>query len=374
MVVRFSKLLMGGVCALILIFLLFFSSDVSCAVRDGLSICLNILVPSLFVFLILSDLFIKTGHLSQLLKPFGWFCGKLFHISSSLGPLLLMSLLCGYPVGARLIAALTKEKVMSKETGSRLLCFCVNAGPAFLIGSVAIPIFGSLQLGIVLFCSNIAAFFAVGIISGIGKKAEPLSLSNQTLNFSDALVSSVKSSTNAMVNICSFVLLFSGILGLLQQIGFFQLLETVSAPFLPSETASAFVTGMLEVSNGIVLCKQVPGALSFFLTVLITSFGGFCVHLQIRAILSKTGISMKLFYRYRILYLIVSFITSLLLFQFQEESVSVFSTNTTITAVAGHGSPAASILLLVFSVFLLCCDKKSVTIEKKHFLQKGSPS
>lgn len=375
--IRLSKWFLGGIGVLILILLLLFSAPISRSVAEGVSICLDILVPSLFVFLILSDLFVQTGILSHLLKPFGWICGKLFHLPTSLGAVLLMSLLCGYPVGARLIRNLVDQKQISPKMGTRLLCFCVNAGPAFLIGSVGIPIFGSLKLGVVLFCSHVTAFFVVGIISGFQKEeVDSFSVTVKSPSFSEALVTSVKSATNAMVNICAFVLLFSGILGLLRQIGFFHLLESISTSFLPipSGTVSALVTGILEVSNGVVLCKQVPGAMSFFLTVVITAFGGLCVHMQIRAILSKTGVSMKPFYRYRILYIATSLVTSFILFQILEDSISVFSTNSAIIASVGQSNPYASILLLIFSVFLLCCDKKSATIEMKQIIRKGKIS
>ncbi len=352
MVIKLSKFGLGIFSFAVLILLIIFSSDVSQAVSESVSICLNILIPSLFVFLILSDFFIQTGWLSHILKPFSFICSKLFHIPSSLGPAVFMSLVCGYPVGAKLIARMVEEKTISDKLGERLLTFCVNAGPAFLIGGVAIPIFSSLKLGLIIFISHITAFFIVGICSGIGKKAERLNISNVAVSPSEALVSSVRSATMAMVNICAFVLLFSGILGMLKQIGFFNALENIFSNLIPSGSASTIVAGALEVSSGVFLSKDVVGTLSFFIVVAVTAFGGICVHLQIRSILCKTKISMKLFYRYRILYLLISLFTSAILFFFIGDTAAVFSTASNITPSADHGDPFASILLLIFSAFV----------------------
>lgn len=352
MVIRLSKFALGIFSFAVLALLIIFSSDVSQAVSEGISICLNILIPSLFVFLILSDFFIQTGWLSHMLKPFSFICSKLFHIPLSLGSVIFMSLVCGYPVGAKLIAKMVEEKKISNKLGERLLTFCVNAGPAFLIGGVAIPIFSSLKLGLIIFISHVTAFFIVGICSGIGKKAEHLNISNAAIPSSEALVSSVRSATKAMVNICAFVLLFSGILGILKQIGFFNALENVFSNFIPHGSASAIVAGALEVSFGIFLSKEVVGTFSFFIVVAVTAFGGICVHLQIRSILCNTKISMKSFYIYRILYLLISLITSAVLIFFIGDTAAVFSPASNITPSADHGNPFASILLLIFSAFV----------------------
>ena len=65
MVIKLSKFALGIFSFAALAALIIFSSDVSQAVSEGVSICLNILVPSIFVFLILSDFFIQTGWLDR---------------------------------------------------------------------------------------------------------------------------------------------------------------------------------------------------------------------------------------------------------------------------------------------------------------------
>ncbi len=336
--------------------LLLLSKPVSLAVLSGVSLCLKVLIPSMFVFLILSGFFMKTRMLDCFIRPFGVVCKKLFHVDASLGTLLLMSVLCGYPVGARLLSDLVLEGRLSRQTANRMLCFCVNAGPAFLIGGVCVPLFSSVSLGLVLFFSHLCAFFGVGILSGIGKSVEVVQASPERLPLSDALVDATHAATRSMAGICAFVILFSGILGLLYELGFFALLQ--------NETLCAVVTGSLEVSNGVAACKALSPRTAFLVITGITAFGGLCVHCQILSIAKKAGLSLKAFFCWRPIYCAISLGVGYLLcshITFVSPAFFVFGTQ------AGFASktPLSAVFLLILSATLLCCDKKTAIIKTK---------
>ena len=170
------KFIISIFCLFIIIFVLAFSKTISTAVTQSLLICINILIPSMFIFLIISEFFYKTNILNHILKPFSFLCEKLFKIDRKIGPILFFSLICGYPAGANLISNLVKENKISKKTANRMLYFCVNAGPSFLIGGVSIPLSNDITVGIILFISQIISFFVVGTFSSIGEKLEKVKL------------------------------------------------------------------------------------------------------------------------------------------------------------------------------------------------------
>lgn len=342
--------------------ILILSKQVNQSVYAGLMLCMQTLIPSLFIFLALSDFALKTHALSLILKPFGWLCAKLFHIDKSLGTVLFMSLVCGYPVGARMLADLTCRGIASRATAERMLCFCVNAGPAFLIGSVGIPLFHSVSVGFIICLSHIIAFFAVGILTGIGKTAEPIRYQPNAISPAIALVESVQSAVRSMASICSFVLLFSGLLGLMHQLGVFQLFHS---PLL-----EAGLTGILEVSNGIMACSFLPTNVALPLITAITAFGGICVHCQIKAMVTKANLSLGPFLRWRFLYCAISTGTCMLLSNMISIPVAASSSLQTHPEIASQ-TPVAAILLIILSATLLCCDKKTVIIKKTQKLYKG---
>lgn len=351
----FSILLTAG-----LVLLLVFAQPIAASVSRGLSICLNTLIPSLFVFMIIADFTVRTGVIDWISRPFGILCAKLFHIDASFGTLLIMSLICGYPVGAKLLADQVASGKLSKDEASRMLAFCVNAGPAFIIGSVSVPIFGSAKLGFFLFLSHLIAFFAVGIVSGIKRKAFTVNISQQKTGYTNGLVDAVSSSCKAMLNICAFVLLFSGIIGLLELIGVIPALASLFNPSVPQELTQAGIYGMLEVSNGILLCKGLPSA--FLLAAAITAFGGLCVQFQIQSIVGKRNISMKYFYLYRPLYIFVSVLMAWIFSHLCHPAMQTMIVNSSTIPQTTSSTPLASVFLIVLSASLLLCDKKSGTI------------
>lgn len=336
-------------------------SYIANSVTKSIDICLSVLIPSLFIFLVISDLLIKTKALNIITKPFGKLFGFLFKVDSSFGPLIISSLLCGYPVGAKLIKDLTESKQISEQTASRLLCFCVNAGPAFLIGSVAAPLFGSNVFGFILLISHFIAFLIVGILSGINKKKEICSLSSNRYSFDEALVLSVNSGIKSMAMICGFVIIFFAILTLLFET---TALKSICSPFL-----NAVISGLLEVSSGVEACKKLPLNIAFPLVSGITAFGGICVHLQIRALTKSANISMKPFLIWRFVYATISLAISLLALQFIDIPSEVFLSQNA-TAKAFSTTPISSILLIILSLTLLCCDKKADIMKLRLFPRK----
>ncbi|WP_069988893.1 hypothetical protein [Massilioclostridium coli] len=346
-----------------LVLLLIFAEQVGDSVRTGVEICLYTLIPSLFVFMALASFFVNSGLLNHVLSPFGWICGKLFHIPNHYGPLLFMSMIGGYPVGAKLIAEQIQQGKLSPQIGQRMLCYCVNSGPAFVIGSVALPLYQNRKLGFFLFFSNIAAFFVVGILTGIHQKAIQTPIQPKRQQIASTFVHSVLSSIKSMGSICGFVLIFSAVIGLLYDTGVIQSLVSLFGFFMDPNLAKGLLVGCLEVTNGTIACGDIPGITSILAVAGLTAFGGFSVHFQIKSILLPTGISMKPFYCYRLIYVLVSVVGVWALLQLTQTSVSTFAAATGVQGIWFSFSPVSSIFLILLSLLLLLSDRKSDIIK-----------
>ena len=68
----------------------------------------------------------------------------------------------GYPAAAKCINDFVLEGKLETKTASKMLCYCVNAGPSFLIAAVGTGVFGSFKVGVLLFA---AQFFSSAIIA-----------------------------------------------------------------------------------------------------------------------------------------------------------------------------------------------------------------
>lgn len=144
--------------------LLHWPQESMAAVREGLNLCGNVILPSLFPFFVLSALIVELGlsqYLGKLLEPV---MRPLFHLNGSCACALAMGFIGGYPVGARTAINLYQNGQCTKTEAERLLAFCNNSGPAFILGVVGAGVFGSSQVGLILYFTHVCASLLVGLI------------------------------------------------------------------------------------------------------------------------------------------------------------------------------------------------------------------
>ena len=115
--------------------------EVSHGARNGLSVCAGVIIPNLMPFLVLSSLAALSGVPQIIAKLSGRIMEKLFSVSGLGCTPLILGFTGGYPVGAASIAQLVREGQLSRDDGERLLPFCNNTGPAFIIGAAGAGVF-----------------------------------------------------------------------------------------------------------------------------------------------------------------------------------------------------------------------------------------
>ncbi len=131
----------------------------------GLSYSFGVLVPSLFPFMFLSNFAAEYGISQALGRSLEYATEKLFNLPGESGVTILLSLIGGFPVGAGGINVLKKQGVITNEQAVRMLMFCVNSGPAFLISVVGAQLYGSVKAGVVLLTGQTAASLSIGFFT-----------------------------------------------------------------------------------------------------------------------------------------------------------------------------------------------------------------
>ena len=116
-------------CIYLLFFLLLHPAEALPAARDGLTLWLNVMIPALLPFLILTGILLKTGNIRKLLNPAAPLTKKLLGLSPAGTYVFLLGLLCGYPMGAKLAHDLYINQQISRREGEYLLSFSCNASP-----------------------------------------------------------------------------------------------------------------------------------------------------------------------------------------------------------------------------------------------------
>ncbi len=136
-------------CCTFLLLLLFYSEECISLASNGLLIWYHNMIPSLFPFMVLSGFMIRTGlslKIGQWLQPV---LGIFFHLPSRMLYAIFMGFLCGFPMGAKIVADMLEKEQISLKEGEYLLAFCNNIGPLYMLGYV-IPLFNYKDLGKVL--------------------------------------------------------------------------------------------------------------------------------------------------------------------------------------------------------------------------------
>ncbi len=276
--------------------LVFYAEEASQGASSGLNFCLHVLIPSTFPFLVLASLCVHSGvslWLERLLRPV---TQLLFHLPGCCGATILLGMVGGYPVGARGIAALYRQGSVTREQANRMLSFCVNAGPSFTISVIGSSLYGRPLFGLYLFASLTAASLLIGVGLGVFSRltakesiASP-SASPETapMPFGDALVVSASDASRGMVGACSFVLLFSSALALLQSVGFLPLLsQGLSALGISPASAEAGFPLLWEIGGGCGAASLL--GTSPILVAFGVGFGGLCVQFQVLGFAAVIG-------------------------------------------------------------------------------------
>ena len=268
-----KQLISGSAAACAMLIIILDTKTAISGAQDGLNLCIQAVIPSLFPFLIFSGIIISCiqGSKSRFLRPLGRLC----KIPQGSEPLLIIGLIAGYPVGAQLICESFKKGSISEKTAKRMLGFCNNAGPAFLFGMIA-PQFSNPAIPWVLWLIHLVTAILVGCIMP-GRQSEQCCISDSSTL---TLVQSLQITVRTMAGICGWVILFRIILAFLNR-WLFWMFDT---------DMQVLLSGLLELSNGCIRLKDVAKeGVRFLLASFMLAAGGLCVGMQTASVTQPLG-------------------------------------------------------------------------------------
>ena len=288
------------------------SAQTVAACREGLRLCVELILPSLFPFFVLSALLGKLGLpglLGKRLAPLG---ERLFHVSGAGFTAFFMGLLGGYPLGAAYIANLTESGQVSDREASRLLAFCNNSGPAFFVGALGTGVFGSVQIGLLLYAVHMAAALLTGLIfRGKNNASDSAVLPMPPLPFSKAIPEAVRQAVSASLNVCGFVVCFAVFTGLLDAKGFLSLVAGHLAVWTGQSLpwCRALLKGFLELGGGIGALRGLPSTPeNLALAAALMGWGGLSVQFQTLSLIADRDIKSAPHTAGRLLSAVLSFL------------------------------------------------------------------
>ena len=271
--------------------------------KDGLALCFNVIVPSLFPFFVLSSLVVDLGLAAYLGRAMEGLMRPLFRVSGSCAAAVALGFIGGYPVGARTALQLYEQGLCSKTEAERLLAFCNNSGPAFILGVVGAGVFGDSRVGLLLYLTHALASLLVGLLFRFyggwerRRACAPRPKPIQTVTLPAAFTGAVSRALQSTLNICAFVVFFAVVLRLLSAYGALSgAAALLSLAGFEGEWARRLVAGLLELSSGV---ASLQGSAEFTGRVSMAAFvlgwAGLSVHCQVLSFLVDSGLSARVY-------------------------------------------------------------------------------
>ncbi|MBQ6807308.1 MAG: hypothetical protein IJO97_07765 [Lachnospiraceae bacterium] len=260
----------------------------------GLLLWFQRMIPTLLPFMILSGIMVRMNLTERFAKWFHPFFHCLWGTSLNGSYALLMGMLCGFPMGARVIGELLHAQKLSEKEASYLLAFCNNIGPIYFISFVMSTL--SIENNYIPFL----IMYGVPLLYGFFlyrfhyKSTLYKSTANITLQAASILPNKASSLLTAIDDS-----VISGLIGIGKLGGymvFFNLLNIMLYPFaaLP-KSILGFCNCMLEITSGISLI----GKEGFFMILILLPFGGFSCMAQTYSMIKETNLSISHYFLHK---------------------------------------------------------------------------
>lgn len=277
------------------------------SILSGTNLFVKYVFPTLFPFLILTNILINYGGINIFGKLFGNLLAKPLKISkNSIFPL-IVSFICGYPLGAKYLNDLNDKNLIKKNEFQRMINIASNASPLFLIGTVGVSMLENKIYGYILLIANYLSCIIISFLIPYKKDDylnETHKKQNQKNNFGEVLKSSLENALKTCAMIGGFIILFSLIKEILINNIYSQILFK-NFPIIRSLTI-----GIFEITNGINLLIQTDISIFLKLSIIssLCSFSGFCIILQCYSFVYKNPLfKLNKYIFYKIIQAIISF-------------------------------------------------------------------
>jgi sporulation integral membrane protein YlbJ len=267
---------------LYIIFLLVLNPDKYIqSVYNGLILFAVNVLPALFPFFFLTKLLTYAGNVEWLTNIMRKPVKKLFKMPPQFSYIFFISILSGYPVGAKLVSETTQG---DKNSLTRLAAVCSTSGPVFITGTVGFSMLRDKNAGFILYAAHIISVLIFALFSGLFIKNTNAAVYQKNTELSgNALSESVYGSVISILIVGGFVSLFYMFIDmLLNTAGGIVNLTYITGSFIPFDTVKGLITGIIEVTRG---CRDIstvgaPLNIKMCLCCFLITFGGFCVMLQ----------------------------------------------------------------------------------------------
>lgn len=341
--------------ALFTLLIVIFPQAALSGAKKAYSVCESTVIPSLFPFFVCSNLLTALGFTKALSRITKHIMSPCFKVGENCSLAVIMGIVSGYPVGAKTAVSLKEKGLISKSEAEKILAFCNNSGPLFILGAVGSGMLSDAKAGFVIYAAHIAAAITASVIMRNVKcdiKPDFSKEAEQTESFGEALSKSIAQSMDSVFLISGFVIISAILLEFINLSGIFGIFGQIG---------KCAIFGLVEPSNG---CIAVAEAKALSITQkcmavsAVVGWSGISVHLQVAGIVKKENLSLKYYFWGKVISMLTSPVYAFLFCRVADGKVIPFGIH-----MRMFGFSCIYPIALIMIVSLLFVRRKNRTID-----------
>ncbi len=264
---------------------------------NGLLIfCISVL-PAMFPFFFFTKLLTAFGFADAAATLTAKPVKYLYNAPSIGGYVLFMSLISGYPIGAKLIADFYETNRINASQAKKTLAFTSTSGPLFILGTIGVAAFENYTAGVVILISHITATLLNGFIyrGKYSATADYIPKLPPT-DYDKALSESVYSAVISILIVGAYIALFNMVGDMLTDIGILPLFAKGLSYIMPNayaEVCNGLSFGLIEMTRGCIILSKtaLPLTVNIPCATFIITLGGAGITIQSMTFLSKCKVN-----------------------------------------------------------------------------------
>jgi sporulation integral membrane protein YlbJ len=291
---------------------------------EGANLFITKVFPTLFAFSMITNVILNCDGIYIYSKLFGKLLCRPLSLPDNCSLPLIVSGLCGYPLGAKYSCELYANKEIDFFSLQKLLNIASNCSPLFIVGTIGTVMLNNTNVSYIILISSYLSCFIIGLLlkskKNYEKKLKTQIHNYSPLNLGDVLKKSVEASIDTCILVFGFIVIFSVFIGIIENITLFKTL-------FKSNIIKALILGILEMTNGCnaISLSHTSLVIKIMLLSFFTSFSGICVIFQVYSFTSKHNVPIFRYIILKLLQAIISSVLTLILYFLTAKSTFTFS-------------------------------------------------
>lgn len=239
-------------------------------------------LPVLFPFFVLTSIIVMLSDFKS--NKVDKFFSKIYKTNSGSSTIYFLSILSGYPVGAKLVTEFFNIGAIDKRQAENMLSFCSVSGPMFILGTVGVCMFKSMKFGLIVLFSNIIASLLNGIL--YCKNSDKSNIEFKRDKNNNILSKAVYDSMINVLMVGAYICLSFLVIEMMENLNILSFIShtinMVSFNLIPQDIVKPVIVGIIEITRGSLELSTLglSNKISAMLVSGIIGFGGLSVFMQ----------------------------------------------------------------------------------------------